>query len=77
MPSRTNSVNRVSGVYESVCHPNERIILEGQIIPRCGTCNQETEWTLLRKISDLHDDAATARNEKVADERKVRRAGSA
>ncbi len=47
----TNTINRISGVYESVCHPMARIILEGQIFPRCGACNRSTNWTFVRKLS--------------------------
>ena len=49
MPA-THAINRVSGVYESVCHPMERIVLEGQMFPRCGTCNRGTNWTFVRKL---------------------------
>jgi hypothetical protein len=49
-PTRTNAVNYISGVYESVCHPMERIVLEGSMFPRCGTCNKETVWTFVRKL---------------------------
>jgi hypothetical protein len=47
----TNTINQISGVYETVCHPMERIILEGQMFPRCGACNRSTNWTFVRKLS--------------------------
>jgi hypothetical protein len=47
-PNRTGRINRVSGVYESVCHPKERTILRGQRFPNCGSCNRYTNWTFLR-----------------------------
>jgi hypothetical protein len=47
----TDTINQISGVYESVCHPMERIILEGQMFPRCGACNHGTNWTFVRKLS--------------------------
>jgi hypothetical protein len=49
-PTRTGSINRVSGVYHSTCHSGERTILEGQRFPRCGYCNQNTVWIFIRPI---------------------------
>jgi hypothetical protein len=47
----TNTINKISGVYESVCHPMERIVLEGQLFPRCASCNHDTTWTFVRKLT--------------------------
>jgi hypothetical protein len=47
----TNSINKISGVYKSVCHPMERIILERQQFPRCAACNHDTNWTFVRKLA--------------------------
>jgi len=55
----TNTINRISGVYESVCHPMERIILQGQIFPRCGACNHDTNWTFVRKLSPVGSTAGS------------------
>jgi hypothetical protein len=43
-------MNRVSGVYHSQCHNAERTILERQAFPRCGYCNGNTSWTLIRSL---------------------------
>jgi hypothetical protein len=43
-------MNRVSGVYHSQCHNAERTILERQAFPRCGYCNGNTSWTLIRSV---------------------------
>jgi hypothetical protein len=48
MPTETGKINRISGMYESVCHPREQMILAGQPFPRCGSCNRETRWILVR-----------------------------
>jgi hypothetical protein len=48
--NRTGEINRVSGVYHSQCHNAERTILERQAFPRCGYCNGNTSWTLIRSV---------------------------
>src|ERR1700722_4466135 len=51
MPEGTGDVNRVAGIYESACHPKEeRTILDGQQFPRCGSCNRDTTWVLVRPL---------------------------
>jgi hypothetical protein len=45
---RTGNVNQTAGIYKSTCHPKERTILDGQQFPRCGSCNRDTNWILVR-----------------------------
>jgi len=50
-PSSTGKINKISGVYESVCHPKERTILSGQKFPRCASCDRDADWTFVRPLS--------------------------
>jgi hypothetical protein len=45
--NRTGYTNRVSGVYRSSCHNGERTVLEGQVFPRCGFCDEDASWILI------------------------------
>lgn len=49
-PTKTGEINRVSGIYSSGCHAEERTILAGQAFPRCGHCNSDTVWTYVRPV---------------------------
>ena len=48
--NRTGRPSHVSGIYRSVCHSAERTILEGQKFPRCGYCNSDASWVLVKAI---------------------------
>ena len=57
-PTQTGQINRVSGVYSSVCHNVERTILEGQAFPRCGRCDTDTVWIFEHAVKAPEDPAA-------------------
>jgi len=59
VPTGTGRRNCASGVYRSTCHGGERTVLEGQLFPRCGYCNQDTSWIFLRRVTQSA--ATTAR----------------
>jgi hypothetical protein len=50
-PTKTGEINRVSGIYSSACHAEERTILAGQAFPRCGHYNSDTVWTYVRSVT--------------------------
>lgn len=49
MSNKTGDINRITGIYKTVCHPKERTILNGQQFPCCGACNHDATWILVRR----------------------------
>ncbi len=59
----TGELNRVSGVYHSQCHNAERTVLERQVFPRCGYCNSNTSWTLVKALEPKSGPSKSTRSD--------------
>ena len=63
-PTRSGEINRISGIYSSVCHAEERTNLAWQEFARCGHCNSDTVWTFVQPLKPIPSKhAAPLRNE--------------